>query len=149
MKFPSGYPVALSIPNIQRYFPNLQEKTNFEFTSLRDPNYNCVAWASEITETWEQCYDEHGDVLESAERYIQYFKDRGFTESASMDLENEVQKIAIYLDTATNKFRHVARQLKNGKWTSKLGDWEDIQHDKPENLLGNLYGDKVVIFEKR
>jgi hypothetical protein len=43
---------------------------------------------------------------------------------------------------------HVARQLRSGKWTSKLGDWEDIEHDDPYALECEDYG-KIAKFMKR
>ncbi|MGK7932393.1 MAG: hypothetical protein AB4041_13310 [Microcystaceae cyanobacterium] len=42
------------------------------------------------------------------------------------NLEKGYQKIAVY--TLNNKPTHVARQLSDGAWTSKLGSSEDIQH---------------------
>jgi hypothetical protein len=32
-----------------------------------------------------------------------------------------------------------ARQLPNGKWTSKLGRWQDIEHEL-DGLVGAMYG---------
>ena len=41
------------------------------------------------------------------------------------------------------------RRLKtDGKWTSKLGDWEDIDHDSLAAVEGVFYG-KAVSFMKR
>jgi hypothetical protein len=43
---------------------------------------------------------------------------------------------------------HAARSLPNGRWTSKLGNGEDIEHITLAVLEGDLYG-KVRVFLKR
>lgn len=40
------------------------------------------------------------------------------------------------------------RQLPDGKWTSKLGALEDIEHDRLDALEGDDYG-RVVAYMKR
>ena len=53
-----------------------------------------------------------------------------------------VEKIAIF---ALNDVpRHVARQLEDGQWTSKLGPAEDITHATLDALEGPLYGRAVA-----
>jgi hypothetical protein len=54
-------------------------------------------------------------------------------------LEPGVEKVAIYVDDFGIP-QHVARQLPDGTWTSKLGKGEDIGHVSPESLAGDLYG---------
>jgi hypothetical protein len=56
-----------------------------------------------------------------------------------------VEKIAIYVRSDIPS--HVARQLPNGKWTSKLGLREDIEHDL-EALEGPEYGSVVLILSR-
>jgi hypothetical protein len=38
---------------------------------------------------------------------------------------------------------HAARQLPNGKWTSKLGRWQDIEYEL-DGLVGKMYGTVTV-----
>jgi len=38
--------------------------------------------------------------------------------------------------------------LPSGKWTSKLGRLEDIEHDTPDDVAGGVYGE-VAGFMKR
>jgi hypothetical protein len=45
----------------------------------------------------------------------------------------------IYVDSSGTP-THMARQLSNGNWTSKLGDAEDIEHAQLEQLEGDIYG---------
>lgn len=42
---------------------------------------------------------------------------------------------------------HAARQLENGKWTSKLGQLEDIEHEL-DGLVGDKYGIVVTILRR-
>ena len=46
---------------------------------------------------------------------------------------------------------HVARQLPNGRWASKISGQEDIEHDHPDELDNDIpygYG-KVSIYLKK
>lgn len=45
-------------------------------------------------------------------------------------------------------YTHVARQLTDGKWTSKLGQLEDIVHSTVDAIAGSDYGE-VIQFMKR
>ncbi len=40
-----------------------------------------------------------------------------------------------------------ARQLPNGKWTSKLGRWQDIEHEL-DGLVGEMYGTVKQILKR-
>ncbi len=42
---------------------------------------------------------------------------------------------------------HAARQLASGRWTSKLGKAEDIEHDL-HDLEGDLYGIVVLLMKR-
>jgi hypothetical protein len=53
----------------------------------------------------------------------------------------------IYADK-DNCFTHVARQLYTGAWTSKIGEWEDIEHLTLEAVSGGLYGEPAIIMRK-
>jgi hypothetical protein len=57
------------------------------------------------------------------------------------------EKICIYA-TADGIVRHVARQIFDGRWISKLGHEEDIIHQTPESLRSAVYG-QPVNFMKR
>ncbi len=61
-----------------------------------------------------------------------------------------MQKIALYAKIVDQMegVTHAARQLPCGKWTSKLGDWEDIVHPKLDALEGPEYG-KVICYLSR
>jgi hypothetical protein len=68
--------------------------------------------------------------------YIKFFESHGFEIAVDGDPEVGVEKIALY--SMDGEFRHVARQLSNGRWTSKIGEQEDIEHDLPEELENDI-----------
>ncbi|MCK4793650.1 MAG: hypothetical protein KAV87_58515 [Desulfobacteraceae bacterium] len=59
--------------------------------------------------------------------------------------ESGYEKIVLY--ALKDQPTHAARQLKNGRWTSKLGKNVDIEH-KVRDLEGPRYG-KVVAYFRR
>ncbi len=63
-------------------------------------------------------------------------------------MEVEYEKLAIYAD-ADGLPKHVARQLVDGRWTSKLGGWEDIEHEALEDLDSPDYGTSKMFMRKR
>ena len=64
-------------------------------------------------------------------------------------LEAGYEKIAIYVKDGIPT--HAARQLGDGRWTSKLGKYEDIEHDSLDALNGDGYGEygRVALFMSR
>ena len=65
----------------------------------------------------------------------------GYEECANADLEDGFEKIAIF--GKRGKFTHVARQRGDGMWTSKLGEGEDITHNRREDVGGGSYGTPI------
>jgi hypothetical protein len=130
-------------------FPRLRE-SSYRSTSPSDVRYNCVAWAAEDSEHWWQpgfywpvpaSRDDVGiDALENA------FQCLGYEPCLDESLEPGFEKVALY--GFGFFYTHAARQLANGKWTSKLGKAEDIEHDSPDDVAGGLYGE-VVQFMRR
>ena len=132
-------------------FPRLNEK-NHRFTSSATVDYNCIAWAAEDIERWWQpgAFWPIADwpksdcglgALEHAMMSLGY-ANCGLDTS----LEPGFTKVAIYGWGST--YTHAARQLPNGKWTSKLGKGEDIEHDSPDDVTGGLYGELAEIMKK-
>ncbi len=69
----------------------------------------------------------------------------GYEECEDGSHEPGFEKIALYAKDAEPT--HAARQLPDGRWTSKLGKLEDIAHSL-EGLAECLYGE-IVLFMKR
>jgi hypothetical protein len=83
---------------------------------------------------------------ETIEAFEQAFSLLGFSPCKNGDYENGYERVALFLDDE-KKPTHMARQLDSGKWTSKLGGLEDIEHDLT-GVEGKEYG-KVAHCLKR
>lgn len=77
--------------------------------------------------------------------FEQAFKTIGYARAADGELEAGYEKIAIY--AVGSKPTHAAKQLPDGKWSSKLGALEDISHQL-EGVENTEYG-AVAFFMKR
>lgn len=135
---------------IEDGFPNL-DRPSFKVTSPEDGEYNCIAWAARDDRVWwthHPGYRWPGYAPRTAlvSGLVAVFEGMGYEECESPDLEVGYEKIAIY--ARHDLWTHAARQLPDGTWTSKLGDGEDINHAKPQCLIGNTYGD-VYCYVKR
>jgi hypothetical protein len=133
-------------------FPRLTPR-NHRVTSPATAIYNCIAWAVEDVEHWWQPGeywfpadwpkdDFSLSALEQALEALEY-------EDCAMDagLEPGFVKVALY--GVGFFYTHAARQLANGKWTSKLGRGEDIEHDSPDDVAGGVYGAVMSIMRRR
>lgn len=138
---------------IEVVFPKLTTEV-YRITSPKTALYNCVAWAAGQVEAWwwpdpmEQAFWPLGiPRRETLDVFIQAFGTIGYVPCETSDLEPCFEKIAIYVD-ALGKPTHVAKQLPDGNWTSKLGKLEDIEHATLAGLTGFQYG-SVALFLKR
>lgn len=133
-------------------FPRLTAN-NHRVTSPATPTYNCIAWAAEDTDHWWQPgkywqppdwpEDDVGlGALEHAFIALHY-------KNCEMDdsLEPGFEKVALY-GIGSAYYSHAARQLHSGKWTSKLGKCEDIEHDTPDDVARGLYGEVMEIMKR-
>jgi hypothetical protein len=131
-------------PDLEIKWPNLSS-TDYRVTSAKSQEYNCFAWAAGEDDRWwqpvpgEQFYWPEGALLEETlAAYIQAYQTLGYEICDADLLETGYQKIALYIDPRGIP-THAARQLPNGKWTSKLGWLEDIEHEL-DGLVGDRYG---------
>lgn len=132
-----------------REFPQLSD-ANSRITSSRNIAYNCIAWALKDDTRWWEPGIFWPSPLETGEigiaTLIALFHDQGYFDCDTSDCEPGFEKVALF---GNNLFyTHAARQLPDGKWTSKLGKWEDIEHDSPDDVAGGIYGE-VLQFMKR
>ena len=81
------------------------------------------------------------------EIYEAMFRTLGFEECDSQYLEDGIEKIVMFSDSTG--FSHVARQLASGNWTSKLGNGVDIEHQSPEDLVGQSYGTIYKVLKRQ
>lgn len=83
---------------------------------------------------------------ETIKAFVAAFATRGFTRCENGEVEAGYHKIAIY--AKNSRPTHAARQLPDGRWTSKLGSSEDIEHHTLGAVEGDVYG-SVAVFVRR
>jgi hypothetical protein len=132
-------------------FPNL-EIDGYEETSPATEKYNCIAWAAALSNQWwwpdplgAYFWPEGVERAVTIEAFFGALMTRGFQPCESGDFEAGFEKVALY--SLDGKPSHAARQLSDGKWTSKLGKYVDITHAL-QGLEGPVYG-RATHFLKR
>jgi hypothetical protein len=140
------------VTEIERLFPGLIGKS-YQFTSPSDEVYNCIAWAATRTSEWWWPTDVPGNYWppgglrdETVPAFQDAFATLEYSTCTDAGLESGFEKIAIFADDHGFP-THASRQLQNGRWTSKIGKLEDIEHDLLD-LVGTDYGSVVVIMRR-
>ena len=140
------------VNRLEELFPRLRSSP-YEVTSPEDGNYNCVAWAARDTEIWWE-----PDILGlyywprgvprgcTLDAFREAFAQEGYEPCNTRVLEPAQETVAIFVNKAGAP-THAARQLPNGRWTSKLGRAEDIEHDL-NALEGDQYGSVALIMKR-
>jgi hypothetical protein len=140
-----------SHPELRTPFPNLHA-TGFRVTSPASTRYNCIAWAArDRTRFWWPAAPPYWwppdvPLEETIAAFVLLYAGLGYSPCDDGSLEPDYEKIALHAIDAVVK--HAARQLPDGRWTSKLGPYIDIEHTTPAGVEGPVYG-KVVRFLKR
>ncbi len=143
----------MSKQEIERIFPKLLIN-GYSLESSATPQYNCIAWAAGETKLWwepDPLNLNHWPPgiprIYTLDAYIKVYEILGYTVCHDAKYENNFEKVAIYVDS-NGKPTHAARQLSSGKWTSKLGELEDIDHATVDCLVGLVYGSVAVILKR-
>ena len=134
-------------------FPKLANEPYTE-TSPSTTDYNCIAWAAgDVTKWWEPDDAKEYYWPQSVKRsyeldsYRDAYLSLGYRICKTTELERGHLKVAIYVNQ-WGRPTHAARQLSSGRWTSKLGEYVDIEHERPESLVGKDYGKPVLYLKK-
>jgi len=139
----------MSINWVNRDFPSAVGA--YRKSSDENVAYNCIAYAAgNITEWWSHLPGYKWPAYRSPAIWslIDVFKALGYEERPANDTAFDIKydKLALYAKGDLRK--HAARQLESGKWTSKLGEDEDIEHDNPDCLCGTKYGNIFCVMRK-
>jgi hypothetical protein len=144
----SNWPPEFTLPTTPHFsqdFPSLRPQDCEDDVSLATKAYNCHAWAAfDTNRRWEPdplgiWYWPDGVPRQyTLQAFIAAYRTVGYEQCLNGTNEDGIEKIAIY--TIGGIPTHTARQLATGNWTSKLGDFEDIQHNSLNCLGGPLYG---------
>lgn len=134
-----------------RLFPRLTGE-EFEIICPASGQYNCIAyaagdtsqpWSDEPEDYWPPEVARNPSIagLENLFRWLGFKKCRGSR------LETAYQKVALY--ASKGLWTHVALQMSNGRWRSKLGKGVLIEHRTPLSLTGDLYGNVYLYMRTR
>ncbi len=126
-------------------FPNFKSD-NHSITSPITGDYNCIGWAAgEDDRFWWPVHNplaywplEVPDEV-TVKAFIEAFATKGYVPCKDGKLEAGYEKVVLYVDKKQVP-THMARQLENGEWTSKLGSSFDITHKTPVIVNGSEYG---------
>ncbi len=125
--------MARLAPNREGAFPLLFQE-GYDGISAESWIYNCIAFAADRDDRW-WWPDPYGvgfwpDGVPrevKMEAFLKAYESIGYEVCADGQAEAGYEKIAIY--EKDGKPTHAAKQTPNGKWKSKLGPWEDIEHN--------------------
>jgi hypothetical protein len=142
------------VARLEYLFPGLR-RSAYRVTSPADRDYNCIAWAVGHAGAWwwpvpvddpDTHWPPGVDRVLSVTAFVQALATVGFAVCEGEDPEPDFEKVALFAD-ADGLPTHAARQLPDGRWTSKLGRSEDIEHDL-HALAGDIYGSVVLILKR-
>ena len=141
------------LADIEHAFPSLVGTAYSEESPVTD-SYNCIAYAfGDTKNSWwptkdfgyywppEFPFDDSVEVLK------RIFRLHGYSDCPDMEAESGYEKVAIY--SRNGHFLHAARQLRSGRWASKLGDEQDIEHERAEHIAGQAYGDALDVMRRK
>jgi hypothetical protein len=127
----TGAPLPLTPQRMQTVRSEIQNEfrqltNSFEVTSWDVECYNCIAWAAEDQSQWwwpdpdyESFWPRGVPRDDSIDSFMTAFATLGYELCDSLDLEVGYEKVALF--AIGSKVKHMARQLRSGSWTSKLG----------------------------
>ncbi len=138
--------------DLRRAFPNLTPQ-NHKLASPATDEYNCVAFAAGHQRFWWwpdptglSYWPPEAARQESVAAFQQAFTALGYESCENVSQESGFEKVAIYALSGTPT--HAARQLPDGRWVSKLGELEDIEHASTDILTGPVYGEVVAVLRR-
>lgn len=99
-----------------------------------DPDNDAVYWPAGVARE------------ETLPAFVAAFATLGYASTADETYEPGFEKIALFANAGFPT--HAARQLPEGRWASKLGFLEDIEHDL-QDLAGTEYGEVIQFFKRR
>lgn len=122
-------------------------------THAPDPAYNCVAWAVGVTNAvwWPDDPDAYwppgvANQL-TVDALVAALATAGYVPCADGVYEPGFEKAIIYARGGVPT--HVARQLADGRWSSKLGLDCTVSHATPGGVEGVVYGSVVAYLRRQ
>lgn len=136
---------------LEEVFPGLRGRP-YQITSSKDHRYNCIAFAAgDDRNGWwpdaagEDTWPAAVVRAETVDAFRDAFATLGYLVCDNDQLEPGYEKVALFARAGVPK--HAAKQLPNGRWISKLGPSEDIEHAL-HDLTGMVYGSVVLVMKR-
>ena len=133
-----------SIQDIEAAIPALAG-TNWSDESPVTDAYNCIAFAFGDTQNWWWPKKGFGyywppgfPLDDSVDNLIRIFEVHGYSCCDSPGPESGYERVVIFCQN--RKFKHASRQVRSGRWASKLGLEQDIEHERAEHVACSAYG---------
>ena len=144
---------AAMVNHLETIFPGLA-KGDYAVSRAPSKRYNCVAWAAADTDNWwwpgPNPEVEHWPAgvirAETLDAFREAFASLAYVVCHGEELEPGFEKIALFAGEQGDP-RHGAKQLGTGRWTSKLGNLEDIEHPL-HDLEGIEYGVVALVMKR-
>jgi hypothetical protein len=139
-------------PSLEDVFPGLHGQP-YQITSPKDDRYNCIAFAAGEDHSWwwpdaagEDAWPAGVVRAETVAAFRDAFATLGYVVCDHDQPEPGYEKVALFALAGAPK--HAARQLPSGRWLSKPGVSEDIEH-RLHDLTGTLYGAVALVMKRR
>jgi hypothetical protein len=140
---------------LQRIFPRLAPGT-YKIIGNATPRYNCIAWAAGKKDAfwWPgnpalSFWPPGLPTDPTLDTFLQLFQTLGYETCTDEVFHRRFEKIAIFVKDG--EVTHAARQRGSGRWSSKLGNLELIEHDL-DAIAGHSsgeYGDIRQIMRRK
>lgn len=143
----------ISDPLLEIKLPKIKD-AGYRVTSPETINYNCIAWTIGRDDIWiwphpRFFWPENIRLDNKLSSFVEFYQEFGYDVCNYDKLEADYEKIAIYVNPDDNGVTHVAKQMKSGKWTSKLGPYKDIEHNTLDSLVGRDFGIVATIMKRK
>ena len=141
-----------SIQDLEAALPRLAGTNYCEQSDVTDA-YNCIAYAFGDTDNWwwprigRHILAPGFPLGDSVDTLIGIFENRGYSRCHSREYEAGYEKVVIYC--RDGRIKHAARQLRSGRWVSKLGEEQDIEHERAEYVECAAYGTIAQFLRRR
>ena len=142
-----------SIQDLEAAFPRLAGANYSEESDATDA-YNCIAYAFGDIDSWWWPRRGYGTywppgfpLSDSVDTLIGMFESHGYSRCDSQEYEAGYEKVVIYC--RDGRIKHAARQLRSGRWASKLGEEQDIEHERAEHVECAAYGTIAQFLRRR
>jgi hypothetical protein len=137
---------------LQNLFPGLKPGT-YKIIGSASVHYNCIAWAVGKRDAFwwpdkalKRYWPPDIPLADTLDAFVQLFRSLGYETCTNPSFERRFEKVAIFVKG--QNVTHAARQLGNGRWSSKLGMSELIEHDLGA-IAGETYGDVQQIMQRK